>query len=199
MGLAEVEVVSAPVQTSTRVSDDSVRTESALETSGLERSLSKPRLTRSQSTFTRAPRRVKAGWKFKKRLFRGRLPIFIIVYISLGMLMFMYSFQQAVPVGGEWWRNDTWNSSSDEPPPLEPDKAQAWSWLDALYYSVTTISTVGYGDYSPFSGTKDPPGGLILVVVIYVRALSLPPRPARGPPPALGAPSVARTLSLLRL
>ncbi len=26
---------------------------------------------------------------------------------------------------------------------------EGWSWLDAVYFSVVTISTVGFGDFSP--------------------------------------------------
>ncbi len=26
---------------------------------------------------------------------------------------------------------------------------EGWSWFDALYFSVITLSTVGYGDFSP--------------------------------------------------
>ena len=26
---------------------------------------------------------------------------------------------------------------------------EGWRWLDALYFSVTTLTTVGYGDFSP--------------------------------------------------
>ena len=26
---------------------------------------------------------------------------------------------------------------------------EGWDWLDSIYFSVVTISTVGYGDFSP--------------------------------------------------
>ncbi|WP_280818020.1 potassium channel family protein [Parasedimentitalea huanghaiensis] len=26
---------------------------------------------------------------------------------------------------------------------------EGWSWLDSIYFSVVTISTVGFGDFSP--------------------------------------------------
>lgn len=28
-------------------------------------------------------------------------------------------------------------------------QVEGWGWLDALYFSVITLSTVGYGDFSP--------------------------------------------------
>ncbi len=27
--------------------------------------------------------------------------------------------------------------------------AEGWNWLDSVYFSVITISTIGYGDFSP--------------------------------------------------
>lgn len=26
---------------------------------------------------------------------------------------------------------------------------ESWSWIDALYFSIITLTTIGYGDYSP--------------------------------------------------
>ena len=33
----------------------------------------------------------------------------------------------------------------------EMNADEPWDWLDALYYSVVTVSTVGYGDLTPTS------------------------------------------------
>jgi len=41
---------------------------------------------------------------------------------------------------------------------------EGWSWTDALYFSVTTISTVGLGDLSPRTDF----GKLFTVVYIFV-------------------------------
>ena len=41
---------------------------------------------------------------------------------------------------------------------------EGWSWTDALYFSVTTISTVGLGDLSPQTDF----GKLFTVVYIFV-------------------------------
>jgi voltage-gated potassium channel Kch len=41
---------------------------------------------------------------------------------------------------------------------------EGWSWIDALYFSVTTISTVGLGDLSPQTDF----GKLFTVVYIFV-------------------------------
>lgn len=41
---------------------------------------------------------------------------------------------------------------------------EGWSWVDALYFSVTTISTVGLGDLSPQTDI----GKLFTVVYIFV-------------------------------
>lgn len=39
---------------------------------------------------------------------------------------------------------------------------EKWSWLDSFYFSVITIATVGYGDFSP----QTVPGKLFTVVYI---------------------------------
>ncbi len=40
--------------------------------------------------------------------------------------------------------------------------AEGWSWLDAVYFSVITISTVGYGDITP----KTDAGKLITIFYV---------------------------------
>ena len=41
---------------------------------------------------------------------------------------------------------------------------EGWSWIDSLYFSVTTISTVGFGDLHP----KTSAGKLFTVLYIFV-------------------------------
>jgi voltage-gated potassium channel Kch len=41
---------------------------------------------------------------------------------------------------------------------------EGWSWVDALYFSITTISTVGLGDLAP----KTDLGKLFTVVYIFI-------------------------------
>ncbi len=41
---------------------------------------------------------------------------------------------------------------------------EGWGWIDALYFSVVTISTVGYGDLSP----QTTPGKLFTIGYIFV-------------------------------
>ncbi len=41
---------------------------------------------------------------------------------------------------------------------------EGWSWIDALYFSVTTISTLGLGDLSPQTDL----GKLFTVIYIFV-------------------------------
>lgn len=41
---------------------------------------------------------------------------------------------------------------------------EGWSWLDALYFSVATVSTVGFGDLAPQTML----GKLFTVVYIFV-------------------------------
>jgi voltage-gated potassium channel Kch len=41
---------------------------------------------------------------------------------------------------------------------------EGWSWIDSLYFCVTTMSTVGFGDLSPVT----PFGKIFTIVYIFV-------------------------------
>jgi hypothetical protein len=43
-------------------------------------------------------------------------------------------------------------------------QVEGWSWLDALYFSVITLSTVGYGDLSP----STPEAKIFTMVYIFL-------------------------------
>lgn len=45
---------------------------------------------------------------------------------------------------------------------------EGWSWLDALYFSLITLTTVGYGDFSPQTA-----GGKIFTMVYVVLGLGV--------------------------
>jgi hypothetical protein len=47
-------------------------------------------------------------------------------------------------------------------------QVEGWSWLDALYFSVITLSTVGYGDLSP-----DTPAAKIFTMVYIFSGISI--------------------------
>ena len=48
-------------------------------------------------------------------------------------------------------------------------QVEGWSWLDALYFSVITLSTVGYGDLSP-----DTAAAKIFTIVYIFLGISIP-------------------------
>lgn len=41
---------------------------------------------------------------------------------------------------------------------------EQWSWLNSLYFSVTTLTTVGYGDFSPHTDA----GKVFTIVYLFV-------------------------------
>jgi len=41
---------------------------------------------------------------------------------------------------------------------------EGWSWIDSLYFSVITLSTIGYGDFSPATD----PGKVFTIIYIIV-------------------------------
>ncbi|MGB9133195.1 MAG: potassium channel family protein [Methanosarcina sp.] len=43
-------------------------------------------------------------------------------------------------------------------------KVEGWSWLDSLYFSVITLTTVGYGDFTPQTDI----GKIFTIIYIFV-------------------------------
>jgi hypothetical protein len=41
---------------------------------------------------------------------------------------------------------------------------EKWSWLDCFYFSVTTLTTVGYGDFSPQTNA----GKVFTIIYIFI-------------------------------
>lgn len=66
---------------------------------------------------------------------------------------------------------------------------EGWGWIDAVYFSVATISTVGYGDLAPQSDIGKiftifymlvGIGLFVALVTQLARALIVPPAPVSG-------------------
>jgi hypothetical protein len=171
-GDPEFEAVAVVVrQVSSREEESAEHPQTAHECAGMRQG---PRLQRTGTVNTKTstikPTAARCLWKCKKGLRFSRLSIFMLAYMGLGMVIFMNLFRQSVPTIGRWWHNVTWNASSEEPPPLPPVEHPRWSAVQALYFSVVTITTVGYGDLGPFSGGTDPSGEALLLLIVYVSA-----------------------------
>lgn len=41
---------------------------------------------------------------------------------------------------------------------------EGWSWIDSIYFTVITLTTVGYGDFSPQTDT----GKIFAIIYIFV-------------------------------
>ncbi len=46
--------------------------------------------------------------------------------------------------------------------------AEDWSWLDSLYFTVITLTTVGYGDFSPTRA-----GSKVFTIVLILMGIGL--------------------------
>lgn len=47
-------------------------------------------------------------------------------------------------------------------------QVEGWAWLDALYFSLITLATVGYGDFAPRT-----PAGKVFTMIYIIIGISL--------------------------
>ena len=88
---------------------------------------------------------MKESWS---SIYGARLPhILVVIMIIATLVAFLMGF---------------YLERSSEMFPSDPDKNPFARFVDGLYFAVVTLSTVGYGDYSP----KTIPGKLIDVIII---------------------------------
>lgn len=107
----------------------------------------------------------KLGKRLSKSLSSN--PLILAAYIVIGMAIYESNERSPMPISGRWWVNSTWNATSDQPPPEQPTEQLRWTYLDAVYFAVVTVSTVGYGDFSPLSDAHAS-GGMMFFTIMYV-------------------------------
>ncbi|KAL3925214.1 MAG: hypothetical protein SGPRY_003699 [Prymnesium sp.] len=96
------------------------------------------------------------GWREEKRSSRPLLQrltdtVVCAVYILAGTLIFRYTSTKPA-------------ASCDDNVTRVELCEESWSFMDALYFSMVTMSTVGYGDLSPDKRS----GGLLFFTIVYI-------------------------------
>ena len=100
-------------------------------------------------------------------------PVILIIYVTFGTVVYLLNEQKLEPDSDDplWWKHApaaNWTAASDQPPPLAPLVFLDWTVIDALYFTMATISTVGYGDLSPLVDDNGEATMLIFTVMYIV-------------------------------
>jgi len=118
------------------------RSHEALETSMMDSVVESNESARSVGL---PPEEQRKGGKKKHAPHKGAVIAFgtYLFFILLGVVFFGFACKCACPIGE--------NCEADLFEPCQGGKGHTRSWIDALYMSVVTLTTVGFGDESPKS------------------------------------------------